>query len=981
MKKKIWRFAITLAFCMMTSVSLWADKPEGQRKTDNLDLVFIGNSITYGATLGNPGTQAPPVRVKEILSDKMANDVNIVNCGHSGSTTLNWLPGTSFMNEAINGAKSLQEDGGNLFFSIMLGTNDSAESGPTGSPVSTTTYKANMLSIINKLYAEFPNARVILNYPLWYSPNTHNGAVYLQAGLDRLNSYKPIINEVISELQAQGRKIYAGSNDAYSFFENNNKMFTSEAGNSGTFYLHPNKEGAIKLAEFWANSILEHAQDIITNDSIAVKLNRMISEGSEKAESIYKRTPGLLSDWKQITTNASGNDNPKIPNNLAHLIDGNRSTTYQTWPSFPEEGYAYLQFDLTPTPVSSVYIDMSPWQDGSYGLSDMPKIVKFSLSADGGETWAKDIDYTFEIKPSFGLGDTYKSDLINLGGTYNTIRMTMIEHQSDRYASHPKLFGMSQFQLYALHKDAPSRDAEIKAAGEELVQAVQAAEAAFAQETYDEETIATLQSALDAFDAKLDVFNQKKKDELKNYVKGKKLITQASQLTTNCTPLADFSLANLIDGNDRNIYHSWSGANRTERCWIGVELQEPCDKIYLYYTPHKYRQWGLVEQDNPAVITVLGSNDNERWTTAMVLDKSMGMPTEVDENYSSPLLDLGNAYKYLRFRIDRTLGNRGDGESVIVTLAEMQLYEAIKMGDATFVINGNTLVIKGNVDATALTKILADNPNIPNIDLCEATLHTSVTPKVITSAISGNQLVFVPSSLTLLGKNIVRGNKCLNLVLSDESTFLPKQDIAATKVTFERNITDNKWSTLVLPFSYAVPSNVVMAHNPMVKGSTLSLTQYKAGEIVPAYQPVMVKAEEPTTLTLTAKNAKIVCADSAIDMSDNQILLGTLSSLDASNLDGAYVVGDDGNTFVKPADSAEILPLHAYLVVPDSESDIITISDDLTAVKPLNSADADQASAVYTADGKKVRSQASAANPLGGLSKGVYIYKGRKVKK
>ena len=236
-----------------------------------VNILFIGNSITYGACLSNRATQGPTVKCAEKVAEKTGRQVFFQNCGVSGATTLNWLPKTSMFRNASKSAESLTENGGYLYFSIMLGTNDSAESGPTGSPVSAEDYGTNMKAIIGKLHSTFPDARFIVNYPIWYSPNTHNGAVYLQAGLDRLQTYHPMIDQIVEELKAEGIEIWSGSKEAFGFFEGKTEYFFAENGYDGIFYLHPNPTGGEYLGGFWAQSIVEtlegtDAIDIIPAD-------------------------------------------------------------------------------------------------------------------------------------------------------------------------------------------------------------------------------------------------------------------------------------------------------------------------------------------------------------------------------------------------------------------------------------------------------------------------------------------------------------------------------------------------------------------------------------------------------------------------------------------------------------------------------------------------------------------------------------------
>ena len=248
----------------------------------NINLLFIGNSITYGAGLSTPDTQAPPAVCRSLVENATGITTNVYNGGHSGITTLGFLPGRDDFSRVVSAAKALQRNnGGKVYFSIMLGTNDSAISGPEGSPVSTDTYQANMKTIIEKLIELVPGCKILLNYPLWYSPNTHNGGKYLKEGLDRLHSYYPILDAIVEEYD----QVYAGNRNVWDYFEDNMSLFIAESGYSGTFYLHPNATGAARLAEVWSKSLL----DIIATDSIEIK-NPLPEWNSFKADNNKKYT-------------------------------------------------------------------------------------------------------------------------------------------------------------------------------------------------------------------------------------------------------------------------------------------------------------------------------------------------------------------------------------------------------------------------------------------------------------------------------------------------------------------------------------------------------------------------------------------------------------------------------------------------------------------------------------------------------------------
>lgn len=232
-----------------------------QGKKNNLHIIFIGNSISEGSLLENPKQEAAPVKASEYLEkqDKVEN-LKYINCGKSGATTVDFLPASEnlFVN-VKKAADELYDKNSSLIFSIMLGTNDSAEKGPNGSPISPPQYYTNMKVIMDELHSLYPSAIFVLHHPIWYSPNTHNGSVYLQAGLNRLQSYYPVIDKLVSDYAAtQPNMVYKGDTDGFEYFKKNYEAeFTHENGHAGPFFLHPNKNGAAKLGEFWGKAIYD----------------------------------------------------------------------------------------------------------------------------------------------------------------------------------------------------------------------------------------------------------------------------------------------------------------------------------------------------------------------------------------------------------------------------------------------------------------------------------------------------------------------------------------------------------------------------------------------------------------------------------------------------------------------------------------------------------------------------------------------------
>ena len=192
----------------------------------HLNIVFIGNSITQGVGLEKPSHEAPPVQAVLYLGRQAGvGEVKFSNQGVSGCTTVDYLPETHTLFDRAKQAADqfADEDWATLIFSIMLGTNDSAIKGTNGAPVSPEQYTRNMMRIIDELLTLYPTCKVVVHRPIWYSPNTY--------------------------------KVFLGDTEAFGFFRENEAKFQHEQGNAGIFFLHPNKEGAKDLGEFWGKAI------------------------------------------------------------------------------------------------------------------------------------------------------------------------------------------------------------------------------------------------------------------------------------------------------------------------------------------------------------------------------------------------------------------------------------------------------------------------------------------------------------------------------------------------------------------------------------------------------------------------------------------------------------------------------------------------------------------------------------------------------
>jgi lysophospholipase L1-like esterase len=248
-----------VAFLLITILFSIYSVAQNERKKP-VYVVYIGNSITQGALIDQPEKNAPPIQANLYLSKQKDIDLRgFSNQGVSGMTTVDFLPAqqTRFPKVVEAAAPFAGDRQALLVFSVMLGTNDSAIKGPNGSPVSPAQYYTNVKVIIDELFNLYPKALFVLHRPVWYSPNTYNGSMYLKAGLERLESYTPELDKIVQAYAAiRPNQVYKGDFDAFDFFKANYATdLVPEEGNAGTFYLHPNTQGAARLGEFWGKAI------------------------------------------------------------------------------------------------------------------------------------------------------------------------------------------------------------------------------------------------------------------------------------------------------------------------------------------------------------------------------------------------------------------------------------------------------------------------------------------------------------------------------------------------------------------------------------------------------------------------------------------------------------------------------------------------------------------------------------------------------
>ena len=437
-------------FCL-SEFGIYLGEP---KRPDPLNLIFIGNSITYGATLQN--ASAPPIKVGRMLEEELGRPVDVYNCGVSGATTLDFLPASGSYYAAVNTAiKKAMASGGPIVFSMMLGTNDSAETGPNGSPVKPENYFMNMRVIIDQVLNSCPHAVVIVNYPIWYSPNTYNGARYLQAGLDRLQSYHPEIDRLVSyyaKMQAPHQRVFTGNPEVFSFFADKTELFTPENGYQGVFYLHPNATGGTRLAEFWKQSIIDHlgATDFSSPADYAPELiDSALAVVGQCFVTSTQSSTYLINEASQITSNAL----QAATGTLDLLIDKKPATWFETDATTADfDEPHYLQFDLLTDTLQRVALRMirRPAVGGKHTDNHLPNNIAVyatnDTTASGQWTLVARLTDGFPVQTQ---NKVYISPAINLLQPSRYVRMVVNGNVSGALSAAGRpYFNLGEVQVY-----------------------------------------------------------------------------------------------------------------------------------------------------------------------------------------------------------------------------------------------------------------------------------------------------------------------------------------------------------------------------------------------------------------------------------------------------------------------------------------------------------------------------------------------------
>lgn len=266
---------------------------------------------------------------------------------------------------------------------------------------------------------------------------------------------------------------------------------------------------------------------------------------------------------------------------------------------------------------------------------------------------------------------------------------------------------------------------------------------------------------------------------------------------------------------------------------------------------------------------------------------------------------------------------------------------------------------------------LDGNTTIGSIDMSEAIY---VADKSI-NAMNPNTLVFVPSFTTMTStNNVVFGEECANLTLTDGYAFATSKAFTATNASYERTVA-NSWGTIMLP--YAVQSNEAVTYYQLKDvDMTNGILSFEQVESVEANVPAVFKATG-AKLEANAENVNIpVCGGDAEDTTVGGLtLVGSLGgktyeSLDPAAADGVYFIRS--NKFWRGEGNVVVSPFRACFEVTSVSAMSFALRDlTETGIHEVEAAEA--GTEIYDLNGIYMGTDAKI------LPAGFYIVNGKKV--
>lgn len=223
----------------------------------------------------------------------------------------------------------------------------------------------------------------------------------------------------------------------------------------------------------------------------------------------------------------------------------------------------------------------------------------------------------------------------------------------------------------------------------------------------------------------------------------------------------------------------------------------------------------------------------------------------------------------------------------------------------------HTLILKGGWSASQLANISWQGGR--NLDLTQIKLPRF--PQTFTNKnngansiiyVSKEQIAYIPTSwqLCVTESELIRPSE-----LKDKSPFWPEKSlhVKAGQLSYTRELVDGNWETFCIPFDADLPDGF----------QAQKLEEANKGELhfnpvnkLTANQPVIIRANSKgrTTFKVTNTGNQVQPL-----LDENNIFYCNYDTLHISTSSNIYLLGNNGQSFIKAAAGSRLLPFRAYI--------------------------------------------------------------------
>ncbi len=313
-----------------------------------------------------------------------------------------------------------------------------------------------------------------------------------------------------------------------------------------------------------------------------------------------------------------------------------------------------------------------------------------------------------------------------------------------------------------------------------------------------------------------------------------------------------------------------------------------------------------------------------------------------------------------------------------IVLSKSEGNTAIRVAEAASYIIVGTPEFSGTLDlsnltgympadvVTATNELLAAEAAVTDIDLTNideagSTVSSTANPNLLVYAKAESAFATAQAAA---GNNVVVGEVCDNLVLTDGYPFATSKAFTATTASYSRTVPTAGWYSLCLPFAATTPDGVTVERY-VSKDVTNKTVTFSDGAIE-ADKPCIFKTTA-TDVVFSGSNVAVAVTGSAL--ADGE-LVGTYSKIEGA-LEGCYGLKPDGSGFGIATANAYVNPFRAYINMTEVSYAALMIihGDEATGITAVDAETNNGSKIYYNLTGQRV------AHP----EKGLYIVDGKKV--